>query len=339
MRATLFILAALIATGCFETRRVSRVDAGRVDDGGLAGEDGGQADAGDGGERCGDGVREGAEACDGSDLGGASCASLGLGGGVLACDGCELDASGCASCAPSCAGRECGSDGCGGSCGSCLSGEVCGGGACMCAPSCGVRECGDDGCGGSCGACGLGEVCEAGGCVAAGGGLILTEVFYNAAGADDQLEWVEIHNASGRAIDLSGYSLGAGGADYTYSVYQLSGSIPAGGCRVVGGPMSSAANGSPIFGQPLDFFPDLQNSGSPGDGVALFAVPATSITASSVPIDAVIYGPDNLNGLLDETGAVGAVDVGDAGEGGSIQRTASGWRTQSIPDPNDCLLE
>src|SRR5690606_23941933 len=104
-------------------------------------------------------------------------------------------------------------------------------------------------------------------------------------------------------------------------------------------PVSSAANGSPVFGQALDFFPDIQNSGSPGDGVALFAIPAASITPSSVPIDAVIYGPDNFNGLLDETGAAGAVDVADAGEGGSIQRTASGWRTQSTPDPSDCLLE
>jgi MYXO-CTERM domain-containing protein len=47
-------------------------------------------------EQCGNGVREGAEACDGSDLGGASCESLGLSGGVLGCDAsCMLDPSGC----------------------------------------------------------------------------------------------------------------------------------------------------------------------------------------------------------------------------------------------------
>jgi len=208
----------------------------------------------------------------------------------------------------------------------------------VCVPVCAGRECGDDGCGGSCGSCGLDELCEAGGCVAAGGALVLTEVFYNAVGGDDQLEWVELHNASSRSIDLSGYSLGSGGADYTYSVYQLSGTIAPGGCRVVGGPLSSDANGFPTFGQAVDFFPDIQNSGSPGDGVALFAVPAASITASTVPIDAVIYGPDNLNRLIDETGLPGAVDVAAAIEGGSIARTASGWRQQSSPDPNDCAL-
>ncbi|MCZ7682678.1 MAG: lamin tail domain-containing protein [Sandaracinaceae bacterium] len=310
--------------------------------------DGGPADvdaadgggpAADAGARCGDGARQGAEACDGTDLGGASCASLGLGAGVLACDAaCAFDGSGCRTCTPSCAGRECGADGCGGSCGTCAAPERCGGeGLCVCAPACDGRECGDDGCGGSCGACAGTARCEAGLCISAGG-LVITEVFYNAVGADDQLEWVELHNTSGATVDLSGYSIGAGGADYTYSVYQLSGSIPPGGCRVVGGPVSGAANGAPLFGQAADFAPDVQNSGTVADGVALFAVPASSITPASVPIDAVIYGVENGTGLLDETGLPGAVDVENAPEGGSIERTASGWRTRTAPDPNRCGL-
>ncbi|HEY8427051.1 MAG TPA: hypothetical protein VIL20_01700, partial [Sandaracinaceae bacterium] len=44
------------------------------------------------GPTCGDGVREGTEACDGADLGTATCASEGFDGGTLACTGtCELD--------------------------------------------------------------------------------------------------------------------------------------------------------------------------------------------------------------------------------------------------------
>jgi hypothetical protein len=47
---------------------------------------------------CGDGVREGAEACDGNDLGGQSCTGLGYPGGVLACAiDCSFDESGCTS--------------------------------------------------------------------------------------------------------------------------------------------------------------------------------------------------------------------------------------------------
>lgn len=54
--------------------------------------------SGSGGPVCGDdAINVAGEQCDGSDLGGATCASLGLLGGTLACSGsCTLDASGCA---------------------------------------------------------------------------------------------------------------------------------------------------------------------------------------------------------------------------------------------------
>jgi hypothetical protein len=45
---------------------------------------------------CGNGVREGVESCDGADLGGATCVSLGNTGGTLGCTlGCGFDTSGC----------------------------------------------------------------------------------------------------------------------------------------------------------------------------------------------------------------------------------------------------
>lgn len=45
---------------------------------------------------CGDGVRGGTEECDGDDLGGATCASIGLGEGTLRCTGeCRFDRLGC----------------------------------------------------------------------------------------------------------------------------------------------------------------------------------------------------------------------------------------------------
>lgn len=48
-------------------------------------------------QRCGNGVQEGEEACDGGDLGGESCVTLGYLGGTLACEDCSwLDDSGCA---------------------------------------------------------------------------------------------------------------------------------------------------------------------------------------------------------------------------------------------------
>ena len=48
---------------------------------------------------CGDGFREGDEACDGNVLGGATCVSEGFDGGAIACsDTCTLDTSGCSTC-------------------------------------------------------------------------------------------------------------------------------------------------------------------------------------------------------------------------------------------------
>lgn len=45
---------------------------------------------------CGNGMIEGPEACDGSDLGGSTCSDQGFSGGTLSCDGsCNYDTSGC----------------------------------------------------------------------------------------------------------------------------------------------------------------------------------------------------------------------------------------------------
>lgn len=80
--------------------------------GGGAGGTGGLAEGGSGGSggsagvvgtgggggsaaRCGDGVREGDEACDGEDLAGNTCPSLGFDGGELGCVDCEFDTSDC----------------------------------------------------------------------------------------------------------------------------------------------------------------------------------------------------------------------------------------------------
>ena len=166
--------------------------------------------------------------------------------------------------------------------------------------------------------------------------VVISEVFYDDAGSDGGLEWVELKNAGSTAVDLSGYSLGAGGSDYTTSQLDLTGTIPAGGTFVVGGPTSQLSNGNPIFDQATDFSPDLQNSGSTADGVALFNVSSSEVTSTTCPIDAVIYGGSNTNGLLDASCAAGGVDVGDAPAGSSIERTSLGgaWQIQSSPTPN-----
>ncbi|NJL29056.1 MAG: lamin tail domain-containing protein, partial [Thermoanaerobaculia bacterium] len=184
------------------------------------------------------------------------------------------------------------------------------------------------------------SVCSGGG---GGGGspqLILTEVFYDASGADNGLEWVEIKNVGTASATLSGYSLGWGGSDYTTGKLQLSGTLAAGAVMVVGGTTSNATNFNPTLTQASDFNPDIQNGDSPGDGLALFDVPASSITGSTVPIDAVVWGSNNTSGLIDETGSANAPEVGPSADGTSIERTTLGgaWQVQTTPTPNSCSL-
>jgi cytosine/adenosine deaminase-related metal-dependent hydrolase len=169
-------------------------------------------------------------------------------------------------------------------------------------------------------------------------GMILTQVFYDHSSTDGGYEWIQIYNGTASAVDLSGYSLGWGGTDYTSSTLQLQGNIPAFSCFIVGGPTADAENGNPTFDQAVDLDSDLQNGGSDADGIALFDVDAASITTSTVPIDAVIYGAStNGNDLMDETGNPGAVDVGDANAGEALLRDSeTTWTIIGTPDPGNC---
>jgi len=173
---------------------------------------------------------------------------------------------------------------------------------------------------------------------AAGDHLLLSEVFYDAAGSDNNLEWIEVYNPTGSAINLGNYSLGNGGNDYTYSRVQLNGTILAGECRVIGGPASNLTNHLPLLNQAIDFSPDFQNGGTPADGIALFGVKAVSIAVQTIPVDAVIYGTANASNLIDESGAAHPPDAAGAPPGQSLQRRdiTGTWSIQVAPTPNDC---
>ncbi len=153
--------------------------------------------------------------------------------------------------------------------------------------------------------------------------LVISEVFYDHSGTDTGYEWVEITNTdvATKTLDLTGYIIAWGGTDYSYGQHVITGAIGDCSTFLVGGPFSDTENGDPInFSEAVDFTPDIQNSGSTADAVALFAPGANVLT--DTPIDAVIYGGANTNGLIDETGLPGAVDVADAPAGYSIARTS-----------------
>ncbi len=168
----------------------------------------------------------------------------------------------------------------------------------------------------------------------ANAGLILSEVMYDPSGSDGDYEWVELFNNSSSTIDLSGFSLGWGGSDYTYGSMQLDGSVASGDYFIIGGPSSSSANGNPVFDLVMDFNPGIQNGGTQSDGLALFGMTSDMVMAGTIPIDTVIYDLDgNLAGLIGIDGLPALPMVGDAGSGSSIERLdlAGNWGIQSDP--------
>jgi len=169
-------------------------------------------------------------------------------------------------------------------------------------------------------------------------GLVLSEVFYDSANpsSDDGYEWIELYNGGLVAIDLASWSLGAGGGDYQNTTVDLLGTVNPGECFVVGGPDSNADNGAPVYDQATNLTPDIQNSGSNADAVGLFNVPESSLDATSIPVDSVVYGSTNGDGFFDSDGNISAVDVGDADGGSSLQRTPTGWTIGAAPNPGDC---
>jgi hypothetical protein len=168
---------------------------------------------------------------------------------------------------------------------------------------------------------------------------ILAEVLYDATGGNNNKQWVKLYNPCDAEIELAdAYVLAYGGQSYTHGLFVLDGSIDPGECRVVGGPDSSNDNGNPVWGQNVDFSPDLQVSEDPAGGVALFVGTADDVMEDSVPVDAVIYGVSNDNGLVDANGRMPEPHVGESEPAQSIRRTSldAEWEVAASPTPNEC---
>jgi hypothetical protein len=195
---------------------------------------------------------------------------------------------------------------------------------------------------GSSGSSGPGSSSMEGGTSTTGGPVgchpLLVEVFYDPQSAEDDEQWIKLHDPCGMDIDLGDYSLGWSGTDYTFGTLDLQGSISAGGCFVVGGPLSIDDNAFPTLDQAVDLNPDVQKGGGVAHGIALFLGDAASIAADTIPVDAVIYGNDNSSGLLDAEGNMPAPHVGGSGDQRSIRRTGEGptWVIEAEPMPDVC---
>src|SRR5579859_1483802 len=175
---------------------------------------------------------------------------------------------------------------------------------------------------------------------AGGAGLALSEVLCDPAAGPAGWQWVEIANVGGAPVDLSGFSLAAGGSAYGTTRAALGTMVlPPDGCLVVGGP-----NGLPApdpsagtYTVAEQLAPPLATSVVPASGVALFQVPlAQALPAGAVPVDAVVYGASNASGLLGPDGQP-APTVSAAPRGASLERT-TGWAPQPTPTPGICRV-
>ena len=170
-------------------------------------------------------------------------------------------------------------------------------------------------------------------------GLILLEVYYDHPSDDVGFEWVKLYNGTGASVNLSGWSIGTGGADYLYKTVQLTGTVAAGACFIVGGPTSVPENGSPVYGQSESFAGSIQNGGTAADGLALFNVTAASLASTTVPKDAVLWGAPGTNtaNLLGPDGKASIVHVIDVFAGSSVVRTgAATWAPSTTPNATPC---
>lgn len=180
-------------------------------------------------------------------------------------------------------------------------------------------------------------------------GLLITEVYYDTPGPDEQEEWIELTNLSDVHISLEGYGLGdeeeAGGGEGMVR-FPPGASVGPGEVIVVA---QSAAGFQRLFGQPpayemIDSDPDVPDmaqdaswaSGSvalnnSGDEVLL-------VDAQGAIIDAVSYG---------ESTFAFAPAVTSVPRGYSIERapancdsdSAADWKPLSNPTPGEVVLD
>lgn len=117
-------------------------------------------------------------------------------------------------------------------------------------------------------------------------------------GADEGYEWVELHNAGSAAVDLTGWVLrkatsGSSSSDFALPEGTV---IEAGGFLLLGASLVDGAD--VVFGDDEgESELSLGNASSNGDSVVL-------VHCGGVAADIVVYGPNNEDGLKDDTGEV-----------------------------------
>jgi hypothetical protein len=168
-------------------------------------------------------------------------------------------------------------------------------------------------------------------------GLDIAEVLADPIGLDDERQWIKLRNRSSLPIDLSGYQLRAGVSNYDLVTVPLVGTIPAGGCAVIGGPRRTLSNSEPVFAQAVNFTPDLPYAPAGAAGFALFDGDAAPVGGVSTPVDLMLVGANNTAQLVGPDAEIASPSCATPISGTSALRTGPTTCVQAEMQPNTCL--
>lgn len=168
--------------------------------------------------------------------------------------------------------------------------------------------------------------------------LRLAEVLVKPTGQVAHRQWVRIMNTCATAVSADGIVLkwtqpddGWGGTKRLGMSLAGLGSISPGGCAVIGGPESVAANFNPDIDLPIALLPPpLPDAEREVAGVGLF-MRFETVT----PFDSVAYGAGGA-GFLDHNGKPAKPVIASMDLGHSLVRKNNKWKENGAPSPNTC---
>lgn len=165
--------------------------------------------------------------------------------------------------------------------------------------------------------------------------ITIEEVFYAPIITAKSRQWVDLKNRCESPVSLRGVEIrwSGDGLGYEHGTMQLSDrTVGPGECFTVGGPLSEHVNYNPPLDQIEAFEPPLFDPGFDprAEGIGLFLV------GDSVPFMSIIYGDENLLGLIGPSGKAEAPTIGRVNLSASMARAWYGWIEQDPPEPGTC---
>lgn len=175
--------------------------------------------------------------------------------------------------------------------------------------------------------------------------VVLSEIYFDPIGTDDEREWIKLYNTSASPVDISNYSIAWGTDDYGCGGhYVIPNGTTIGGndYLIIGGPNTVLIPSPDCYDLEHDFEGDLTNETfpnrvGPAVGIALFDRPPLPFSPfcadyDTDPIHQVVYnGTSNSDGMVDENGNPSVVHVVNAPEGSSLlyDPTTDTWSTNT----------